>query len=65
MENANVLSRYASICQQNGIMPIVEPEILPNGDHDLKRCYYVTKKVLAAVYMALSDHHFYLEGTLL
>uniref|UniRef100_A0A8C2S6R2 Fructose-bisphosphate aldolase n=1 Tax=Capra hircus TaxID=9925 RepID=A0A8C2S6R2_CAPHI len=65
MENANVLARYASICQQNGIVPIVEPEILPDGDHDLKRCQYVTEKVLAAVYKALSDHHIYLEGTLL
>ncbi|KFM08367.1 Fructose-bisphosphate aldolase A, partial [Aptenodytes forsteri] len=65
MENANVLARYASICQQNGIVPIVEPEILPDGDHDLKHCQYVTEKVLAAVYKALSDHHVYLEGTLL
>ncbi|KAJ8385069.1 hypothetical protein AAFF_G00195990, partial [Aldrovandia affinis] len=64
-ENANVLARYASICQQNGIVPIVEPEILPDGDHDLKRCQYVTEKVLAAVYKAMSDHHVYLEGTLL
>ncbi|XP_037981897.1 fructose-bisphosphate aldolase A-like, partial [Motacilla alba alba] len=54
MENANVLARYASICQQNGIVPIVEPEILPDGDHDLKTCQYVTEKVLAAVYKALS-----------
>ncbi|XP_033367580.1 fructose-bisphosphate aldolase A [Parus major] len=45
MENANVLARYASICQQNGIVPIVEPEILPDGDHDLKTCQYVTEKV--------------------
>ncbi|XP_033956098.1 fructose-bisphosphate aldolase A-like, partial [Pseudochaenichthys georgianus] len=37
----------------------------PCGDHDLKRCQYVTEKVLAAVYKALSDHHVYLEGTLL
>ncbi|KAM7338265.1 hypothetical protein ACRRTK_001749 [Alexandromys fortis] len=65
MKNANVLARYASICQQNGIVPIVEPEILPDGDHDLKRCQYVTEKVPAAVYKALSDHHVYLEGTLL
>uniref|UniRef100_A0A8C6X1G8 Fructose-bisphosphate aldolase n=1 Tax=Naja naja TaxID=35670 RepID=A0A8C6X1G8_NAJNA len=50
---------------QNGIVPIVEPEILPDGEHDLKRCQYVTEKVLAAVYKALSDHHIYLEGTLL
>ncbi|KAM8848490.1 fructose-bisphosphate aldolase B [Synchiropus picturatus] len=64
-ENANVLARYASICQQNGLVPIVEPEILPDGDHDLQRCQYVTEKVLAAVYKSLSDHHVYLEGTLL
>jgi fructose-bisphosphate aldolase class I len=50
---------------QHGIVPIVEPEILPDGDHDLKRCQYVTEKVLAAMYKALSDHHVYLEGTLL
>ncbi|XP_076609333.1 fructose-bisphosphate aldolase A-like [Chaetodon auriga] len=65
MENANVLARYASICQMHGIVPIVEPEILPDGDHDLQRCQYVTEKVLAAVYKSLSDHHVYLEGTLL
>ncbi|CAD7694128.1 unnamed protein product [Nyctereutes procyonoides] len=64
MESANVLARYASICQQNGIVPIVEPEVLPDGDHDLKGCQYVTEKVLAAVYKALSDRHIYLEGTL-
>lgn len=64
-ENANVLARYASICQQNGLVPIVEPEILPDGDHDLERCQYVTEKVLAAVYKALNDHHVFLEGTLL
>uniref|UniRef100_A0A6Q2YZN1 fructose-bisphosphate aldolase n=1 Tax=Esox lucius TaxID=8010 RepID=A0A6Q2YZN1_ESOLU len=45
-ENANVLARYASICQMHGIVPIVEPEILPDGDHDLKRCQYVTEKVM-------------------
>ncbi|XP_040563351.1 LOW QUALITY PROTEIN: fructose-bisphosphate aldolase [Lepeophtheirus salmonis] len=65
MENANVLARYASICQANGIVPIVEPEILCDGDHDLERCQKVTETVLAAVYKALNDHHVYLEGTLL
>uniref|UniRef100_H2ZKV7 Fructose-bisphosphate aldolase n=1 Tax=Ciona savignyi TaxID=51511 RepID=H2ZKV7_CIOSA len=64
-ENANVLARYASICQQNGIVPIVEPEILPDGEHTLERCQEVTEKVLAACYKALNDHHVYLEGTLL
>lgn len=65
LENANVLARYASICQQNGIVPIVEPEILPDGEHDLETCQRITEKVLAAVYKALSDHHIFLEGTLL
>ncbi|KAJ8898496.1 hypothetical protein PR048_003856 [Dryococelus australis] len=65
LENANVLARYASICQANRIVPIVEPEILPDGDHDLDRAQKVTETVLAAVYKALSDHHVYLEGTLL
>lgn len=44
MENANVLARYASICQANGIVPIVEPEILPDGDHDLERSQKVNRK---------------------
>lgn len=65
MENANVLARYASICQSQRIVPIVEPEILPDGDHDLDRSQKVTETVLAAVYKALNDHHVYLEGTLL
>lgn len=65
LENANVLARYASICQANRIVPIVEPEVLPDGEHDLDRAQKVTETVLAAVYKALNDHHVYLEGTLL
>ncbi|KAH7958397.1 hypothetical protein HPB49_001296 [Dermacentor silvarum] len=65
LENANVLARYAVCCQQAGIVPIVEPEVLPDGDHDLDRAQKVTEQVLAAVYKALNDHHVYLEGTLL
>jgi len=65
LENANVLARYASICQQNGLVPIVEPEVLCDGDHDLERCQKVTEQTLAYVYKALADHHIYLEGTLL
>jgi len=65
IENANVLARYASICQQNGLVPIVEPEVLIDGDHDLETCQSTQEKVLAAVYKALSDHHVLLEGTLL
>lgn len=65
LENANVLARYASICQSARIVPIVEPEVLPDGEHDLDRAQKVTETVLAAVYKALNDHHVYLEGTLL
>jgi fructose-bisphosphate aldolase class I len=65
LENANVLARYASICQQNRLVPIVEPEILVDGSHTIERCQEVTERVLAACYKALSDHNVYLEGTLL
>ncbi|KAF8572253.1 hypothetical protein P879_01850 [Paragonimus westermani] len=65
LENANVLARYASICQQNGLVPIVEPEVLPDGEHDLPTAQKVTEQVLSFVYKALADHHVYLEGTLL
>lgn len=65
MENANVLARYASICQQNGLVPIVEPEVLCDGEHDLYTAQKVTEQVLAFTYKALADHHVYLEGTLL
>jgi fructose-bisphosphate aldolase class I len=65
MENANVLARYASICQANGLVPIVEPEVLPDGNHDLQTAQQVTEDVLAFVYKALADHKVYLEGTLL
>jgi fructose-bisphosphate aldolase class I len=65
LENANVLARYASICQANGLVPIVEPEILCDGVHSLERCQEVTEHVLGYVYKALNDHHVYLEGTLL
>merc|ERR1712119_9463 len=64
-QSSQVLARYASICQANGIVPIVEPEILQDGDHDLDTCQAVTERVLAAQYKALNDHHVYLEGTLL
>ncbi|KDP34381.1 hypothetical protein JCGZ_11264 [Jatropha curcas] len=64
-ENANGLARYASICQENGLVPIVEPEILVDGSHNIDCCADVTERVLAACYKALNDHHVLLEGTLL
>lgn len=65
IENANTLARYASICQQNGLVPIVEPEVLMDGDFSIEVAAVCTEKVIAAVYKALSDHHVMLEGTLL
>jgi fructose-bisphosphate aldolase, class I len=65
IENANTLARYASICQANGLVPIVEPEVLMDGDFSIDVAARVTESVLAAVYKALSDHHVLLEGTLL
>jgi fructose-bisphosphate aldolase class 1 len=51
--------------QANRIVPIVEPEVLCDGDHSMERCQKVTETVLAATYKALNDHHVFLEGTLL
>ncbi|CAG4932128.1 unnamed protein product [Colias eurytheme] len=64
-DTARVLARYASICQSEGLVPIVEPDVLLDGDHDIVRAQKVTEIVLAAVYKALSDHHVFLEGSLL
>ncbi|GFZ12690.1 aldolase superfamily protein [Actinidia rufa] len=64
-QNAQGLARYARICQDFGLVPIVEPEILTDGSHDIKKCAAATETVLAAVYKALNDHHVILEGTLL
>jgi len=64
-ENAHVLARYAAICQAGGLVPIVEPEILMDGDHDLPTAVRANERVLSAVYKALNDHQVYLEGSLL
>lgn len=64
-QNAYVLARYAAICQANGLVPIVEPEVLMDGTHSLERSAIVTERVLAAVFKLLSDHHILLEGSLL
>lgn len=63
--NAHALARYAALCQEAGLVPIVEPEVLMDGDHDIARCRDVTAETLKRVYAALFDHCVYLEGTLL
>jgi len=64
-DTVHTLARYASICQSEGLCPIVEPEVVPNGTHDISYCQKMTEKVLAAQFKALSDHHVYLEGAVL
>ena len=59
--NAEVLARYAAICQSEGIVPIVEPEVLIDGDHTLERCHEVSDAVLHAVFNALHRHGVRLE----
>merc|ERR1712242_32264 len=64
-DTVHTLARYASICQSERLVPIVEPEIVPNGTHDIYYCAKMTEKVLAAQFKALKDHHVYLEGAVL
>lgn len=61
----NNLAQYAVICQRNGLVPIVEPEIVPNGDHDISACAVATERVLVAQFEALKAHGCYLEGAVL
>jgi fructose-bisphosphate aldolase class I len=63
--NAEVLARYAAICQTHGIVPIVEPEVLIDGDHSIERCAEVSEAVLNAVFHALSRHKVKLEYIIL
>jgi fructose-bisphosphate aldolase class I len=63
--NAHALARYAALCQENGIVPIVEPEVLMDGDHSIERCEEVTSRTLQSVFDALFAHRIYLEGMIL
>lgn len=63
--NAHALARYAALCQEAGIVPIVEPEVLMDGDHAIERCDEVTRETLSLVFRALTAHRVYLPGILL
>ena len=63
--NAHALARYAALCQEADIVPIVEPEVLQDGTHSIERSAFVTSRVLAAVYTELFDQRVDVEGTLL
>jgi fructose-bisphosphate aldolase class I len=63
--NAHALARYAALCQENDVVPIVEPEVLMDGGHSIERCEQVTDEVLATVFRELFEHRVYLEGMVL
>ena len=63
--NAHALARYAALCQEAGLVPIVEPEVLMDGDHTLKRCFEVTGEVLNMVFGQLYAQGVLLEGMIL
>ncbi|MEA2902908.1 MAG: fructose-bisphosphate aldolase, class [Alphaproteobacteria bacterium] len=65
MTNAHALVRYAALCQEQGIVPIVEPEVLMDGDHDIERCEVVTEWTLKTVFEQLYYQKVALEGIVL
>jgi fructose-bisphosphate aldolase class I len=63
--NAHALGRYAALCQEAGLVPIVEPEVLMDGEHSIERCFEVTEATLDCVFAALRSQHVILEHLLL
>ena len=63
--NAQALARYAALCQEAGLVPVVEPEVLMDGEHTLERCYEVTEEVLRTVFNQLYTQRVMLEGMIL
>jgi fructose-bisphosphate aldolase class I len=63
--NAHALARYAALCVEGGLVPIVEPEVLMDGPHDIARCYDVTERALRLVFAALYDHRVPLDEMIL
>ena len=63
--NAHALARYAALCQEQGLVPIVEPEVLMEGDHDIESCYEVSEITLRGVFDALYNQQVMFEGTIL
>ena len=63
--NMNALARYASLCQENNLVPIVEPEVLINGTHSIDECDEVTRKSLSSLFSHLKMFNVYLPGTVL
>ena len=63
--NTHALARYAALCQEAGLVPMVEPEVLMDGDHDIETSYEVHEAVLRSLFNALYEHNVLLEGVIL
>lgn len=63
--NTHALARYAALCQEQGIVPMVEPEVLMDGEHDIETCYEVTEATLRSLFGALYEQNVLIEGTIL
>ncbi len=63
--NVHALARYAALCQEQGLVPMVEPEVLMDGEHDIEECYNVTEATLRALFDALYQQNVDLQGTIL
>jgi fructose-bisphosphate aldolase class I len=63
--NAHALARYSALCQENGLVPMVEPEVLIDGDHSLEACYEASVRTLRALFRQLAEHRVAFEGTIL
>ena len=63
--NTHALARYAALCQEQGLVPMVEPEVIMDGSHDIDECYQVTEVTLRSLFNSLVEHNVVLEGTIL
>ncbi|KGM57322.1 fructose-bisphosphate aldolase [Lysobacter arseniciresistens ZS79] len=63
--NAHALARYAALCQEQGLVPMVEPEVIMDGGHDIDECFQVTEVTLRSLFASLYEQNVMLEGTIL
>ncbi|KQY55069.1 class I fructose-bisphosphate aldolase [Lysobacter sp. Root494] len=63
--NTHALARYAALCQEQGLVPMVEPEVIMDGSHDIDECFQVTEVTLRSLFNSLVEHNVVLEGTIL
>ncbi len=63
--NSHALARYAALCQEQGLVPMVEPEVIMDGSHDIETCFEVTEVTLRSLFASLYEHNVMLEGTIL